>query len=221
MRDTDTRQRFEKFACEMHRSSTPARGEIEFSRLRLCERDQLLDVLGWQRGGDDQHRRRGRDHPDRHRFAHVVAELRIKARIDAECDLTEQQGVAVRRRLGRKRVADVGSRTAAVIDDELNAQIFRELRRDHPGDGIAAAARGKRNDQRNRLCRVALRICHTAERCAARNQSCYDPVLNRPHDVVSLTSVFIQLNPSSVRPRGLYSQPTQPPYPNSSNRCSR
>jgi hypothetical protein len=101
-------------------------------------------------GGDDQ--RRVCDQHDRleilvgivgHRLVHQPV-LRDRAR------RREQQGVAVRWRLGDHRAADIATSAAAIFNDELLAERVAEHRRDHAGKHVGAAAGWERHHQGDR-----------------------------------------------------------------------
>ncbi|MNY14496.1 hypothetical protein D3C86_1476730 [compost metagenome] len=69
----------------------------------------------------------------------------------------EQQRVAIGRRLGHHRAADISRGTGLVVDHDLLAKALAQPVRNHTGAGIRNAARRERHDQPDRARRVVLR----------------------------------------------------------------
>jgi len=138
-----------------------ARGAIgQGARLRLGERDELLQVLRRHvRRVDHEDVRHLREQRDRHEIlVDVVRQLREHVRIHRErADVADDDRVAVR--LGARDLLhrDVACSARLVVDDHLLAERLRHLRRHRARDDLGAAARRERHDEPHRLRRPGLR----------------------------------------------------------------
>src|SRR5436190_11604914 len=72
-------------------------------------------------------------------------------------DISEQHGVAVRRRFGDEVGAQIGRRARLVLDHERLADEFGHFLSDQPREKISSAAGGVRDDQMDRLGWIVLR----------------------------------------------------------------
>src|ERR1043166_5998141 len=138
---------------------------------------------------DDDHLVGGRK---RDRFEvpeRIVWHLAEENRIDGETADVEQDGMAVRRRLGHLGGADAAARAADVLDIELLSQLLAQLLNDQPRENIGRAAGRKRDDTAHRPPRIRLRpgvarpaaesrrARSEAEKCAARKLHHDSPIL--------------------------------------------
>src|SRR5205823_13907403 len=88
----------------------------------------------------------------------IVRELRIERGIDpVRRRRTEEQRVAIRRRLRNELGADRSGRTGAVVDDNRLSETVGELLTDRTRDQIERTARGEGRYQADGLCRITLR----------------------------------------------------------------
>jgi len=86
----------------------------------------------------------------------VDRQVRKDRGIDRDrADVAEIDRVTVGGRLGGELHADIARRAGAVVDDDLLAEEFGELRRNDPRHEIRGAARGEGNDHPDRPIRVA------------------------------------------------------------------
>ena len=76
----------------------------------------------------------------------------------------DRQRVPVGRRVRRDFRADDAAGAAAVVDDDLLAQVLAQVRGDHAPDHVVAAAGRERNDEPHRLHRIVLRRRRGRER---------------------------------------------------------
>src|SRR6185436_5579982 len=88
----------------------------------------------------------------------VVGQPGIQRRVHGEADVVDENGVAVRRRLRHGLRSYGAPGAAAVIDDDLLAQVFAQTLRQQAPDDVVAAAGGERDDQTYRL-RGIDRLC--------------------------------------------------------------
>ena len=131
MHDVDLRHALEQLAGQMIGGAVARRGEVDLARLLFRQRDQFPHILGRYCGIDDQHDRRSREQCDgREIRGRIERELAVERLIDGERPgRGEQQGVAVRLRLGDEIAAGVSAAAGAVLDDELLAEIVTEFLR--------------------------------------------------------------------------------------------
>ena len=101
--------------------------EIEFARVLLRHGDEVAHRLGRERRIGQQHNRHGADQADRREvLARVEPGVNVEARIDRDrSGVTEQQRVAVRRRLRDDARADGSAAAGPVVDHDLLAERFR------------------------------------------------------------------------------------------------
>ena len=143
----------------MREAAVPGRGDIERTRFRLGERNEIRDVLHGQRWTDDQYHRRRGDHRNRGEILQrVVVEFAVDRRVDRDFRRArEHQRVPVRRRAHHRFGADRTSSAGAVVDDYLLPQKLGEFLREHSAHVVGAASGGEWHDQPNRLDRISLR----------------------------------------------------------------
>jgi hypothetical protein len=72
-------------------------------------------------------------------------------------EVADEQGVAIRRRLGRQRGAQAGAAAGAVFHHEGLAEAAAELLGEQPGRGVRGATGGVGHDDPHRPVRVGLR----------------------------------------------------------------
>jgi hypothetical protein len=109
---------------EMREAATAAGGVGQFSRLRLCERDEFLHSLRRDFRVDDQHERVLHHQADRRKVLfRVIRQGAVQALIDGKRGARRhQQRVAVGRRLGDILRGDLRGRAGPVLDDERLAE---------------------------------------------------------------------------------------------------
>ena len=135
----------------MLKAADAGRRVVEFARLLLRERDQLLHVVHRQLRIDGKHVRTGRENRNwREGSDRIVVEL-VERRVHRMRDRDDQQRVAVRRCGGRGLGAEHTAGAAAIVDEHLVPELFGKLVRYQSPDHIVAAAGRKRNDQPYRL----------------------------------------------------------------------
>ena len=82
----------------------------------------------------------------------IVSELPIERRIDGLCaDRAHEEGITVRGGARNTFGTDVPARPAAVVHQDLLAQLLRELLRKRPRNDIGGAAGRKGHDQPKRV----------------------------------------------------------------------
>src|SRR5262245_37052393 len=124
----------------------------------LHQVDQLLDRLRRHVGMDDDGVRRRARLGDRDEVpVGIVGRLGEQARIDHVARGHEQDRIAVGRRPGGGTHAEVPGGTTLVLDDELLAELFRQLVPDQERHHVGRAAGRERHDDAHGLGRVGLR----------------------------------------------------------------
>src|SRR5689334_2447319 len=115
-----------KHSAEMDAAAGACRRVIEFARLRLGERNQLLNVVDGNRLVHHDNERTGGDQSDRREIlAWVIADIWVKCRVDGErAGTTEPERISVGCGLGDSAGADRAAGAAAVLDDERVAESF-------------------------------------------------------------------------------------------------
>ena len=161
-------------ADEMRPAAGRRGAERELARLLLGERDQLGDRLRRKvRMRHDADAHLGDVADRREVAAHVVAGIRIERDVDrGRRRIREHQRVAVGRRLRRLPHGDHAVGAAAVLDHDLLAERIGQPLRDQPRDGVVAAARRERHDQRDRARRIGLRSAAPAGTQTLQRTSC-------------------------------------------------
>ena len=117
--DIDAGHGIEQFRCQMRCGADRTRGIIEFPRLSLGQRDQLLDGLYRQRRMHDQYAQRPHQQRDGGKIPHRIVSGFFEQRYHRKRAAGNQQGVAVGRRFGYEQSR---RQRAAVIDYHLLAQ---------------------------------------------------------------------------------------------------
>ena len=131
-------------------------------------RNELLERLDRQRGGDDEHAGLATDQRDRREVLdRVIGKLGIQRGADRIGLRREQKRVAVWRRLRHDVGADGRARAGLVVDDHLLAEPLRELLRDHAHRPVDRTARREGHDDAHRPRRIILR---PRRGCAERNE---------------------------------------------------
>ena len=158
MHDIDVGRQLEQFARQMRQAAGTGRGEIQFPRLRLGERDQFLHVPGGEVGRDYQHLGHGGD--QRHRreiLQRIIGDL-FHARADSERARTRDcDGVTVGWGLGDRVGAEHAALAAAVVDQHRLLGNLGHALSDHARDNVIGAAGRERHDQLDGLCGEILR----------------------------------------------------------------
>ena len=141
----------EQLARNMTDRADAGRSVVDLSRVGLGVSDQLRDRVHRKRGMHDNRRGRVADQPDRCEIlAGIETGIGIDPRRDGEgAGITEHQRVAVRRGPGDLRGRNRAPGAAAVVDDELPAELFAELVGHDPRDDAGGAAGRERIDQRD------------------------------------------------------------------------
>jgi hypothetical protein len=126
---------------EVGGTSDSARGDGDFFRLGLRERDEVLRCLGLHRRIDEKNHRGGADQADRREVADgIVMYPLLDRRNDGVRHVGEQEGVAVRRGFGSNLDAEAAAGAGTVVDDDLLAERFRHPLADEASEHIRAAA---------------------------------------------------------------------------------
>ena len=131
----------------MERRADAADPDRQFVRLRVRQRDQLLEILCRQIGAPDQQARHPRDHGDRREIGdRIVRQRRIKRGVDRVAAEAHQQRVAIRRRFRDRRRGQVAAGAGAVLDQDGLFQRRCHRIGDRARHRIGRAA-GRRADQ--------------------------------------------------------------------------
>ena len=129
----------------------PPEAKRELARARSRQRDQLGQRPHRQRRMDRQHVGHARAEHDRREVRHeVVGQLAHQRDVDRVRRPGEEQGIAVRRRLGRQRRADVGRAARPVVEDDLLAPDRSDVLGHHARDEIGVGAGGVGHDHPHR-----------------------------------------------------------------------
>jgi hypothetical protein len=123
--------------------------------LRPGQRDEFLLRLRSHRGMADQHEGDGGQHADRFEvLQRIEGHLGIQAAVGRQrAGRAYAQGVAVGRRLGDDRQADVAARARAVVHHHLLAELLVEPRDQHAHDRVGTAAGREGHHHADRLFR--------------------------------------------------------------------
>ena len=149
--DVDLRRQLEQFAGQMRQAAGAGRCEIEFSGLRLGQRDQFAHVLGGNIARDHQHFRHLRDQGDGLQILQRIVGDLFHAGADGErARARNRDGVAVRFRLRHRVGSEHAALSAAVVDQHRLLGQFRHALADHARDDVVGAAGRKRHDQPDR-----------------------------------------------------------------------
>ena len=150
----------------------PTPGMTHPRRILLHPRDQLRQRVGFEGLAPDQHQRIGVDHGDRQEILLGVERQRLVERhVGRDLQIVDEQGVAVGRRARDALAGDVGAAAADVLDDEVLAELGRELRADLPRHLVGRAARRIGHDDGDRPRRIGLRVCDgDASECCERDR---------------------------------------------------
>ena len=148
--------------------------------------DEALEIFRREiRLADDRHRHVG-DQADRLKaFDRIVGQGLVEADAGRLADVTEQDRVAVRFRLGDAGRADRSAGAADIHDDDLLSQAAPHRFGDQAGDDVARPGGGERHHHRHRAVRIILRERRYG--AAQEQESGCDP-LPKLHDGVSSPS---------------------------------
>jgi hypothetical protein len=139
MHDVDPGSRLEHLD---HQLSADRRAIRELPRLRLGERDELLDRRGGELRLTDDHERQRADLSHSGEIARgIERQVWVEARIDRQRRRREQQRVAIRARLRDEIVADSRARARPVVHDHALAPAVAQLLADQTREEIVERAR--------------------------------------------------------------------------------
>ena len=126
MGDEHARLRFKQFSAEMAVGAVSAGAVVELAGPGLCQGNELGQVFNRQAARHHQHTAGFGHIHHRHKVAlDVVWDFRIDDRPNrVRAAGSNEQGVAVRRRLGHMVRADGASSARTVVDDDLLAKFF-------------------------------------------------------------------------------------------------
>ena len=146
-------------AGEVLRRAVAGRRVLDLALLRVDVRDELREVLRRHRRVDGQDQRHAQQVRDRRQvLRRIERHLLVEARIDHDRRARrDEQRVAVGRRLGDHRRADVAAGAAAVVDDERLLQLLRQPLGHRARGDVRRSARRPRHDDGDRLGRIRLR----------------------------------------------------------------
>ena len=162
--EVDAGRQLEQFGAEVLEAADAGRGVVQFSRVRLGERKQVLHRLDRRLRIDHQYVRPGGENRNRREgFDRIVFE-RVQRRVDRMRDRDDAQRIAVGRRHGAGFRAEGGAAAAAVFDVDLLAELRAEMLRDQAADHVVAAARRERDDQPYRSGRIIVGAGRRGER---------------------------------------------------------
>jgi hypothetical protein len=148
---------FEKLAAEVVRGADPGMSVSELAGLGAGKGDELRKRLGGYGGRNDQEVRCDEHLGDRGKILErIVGQLVIEARADHQRRVAaHEERVAVRRRLGDPIGCDVAAGAGDVLDDHRLAPAFGEPVGEETCGDVGRHARGKPDDDPDRLFRVA------------------------------------------------------------------
>jgi hypothetical protein len=156
----------EELADQVVRRSHAGRGVGELVRIGLGVGDEIARALDRHLRIHHHHVGHDRHHADRREIlVEVVGELRVSRLRDRVMDRSHEKRVAVGRRLRGFRRAERAARAAAVLDHDLLAPFFRQLRADHARQQIGRSARRERHDPADRLGGILLRMGSKRHQC--------------------------------------------------------
>ena len=139
---------FKQLTRQMVRGASTGRAVVELAGVSLHLRHEGLEVTRNVLGVDHQHLRHVGDECDRHKvFFDVVVELGVHRWRNGVVHGPHKQRVAVGCGAGRDAGAQRATRTTAVVNHQLFAGLFGELRRQRPRKRIRAPTRRERHDQ--------------------------------------------------------------------------
>ena len=164
------RRRIQELTRQVMRRAAAGGAEVVLLRLRLGERDHVLDRLRpYRRTGDENDGRRARAGDGREILHRIERQFAVEAGIDGERNDRHQQRVTVRRGLGDDIGADVAARAAAVVDHHCLPHAVGKFLAHRAGDDVGGAARRKRHDHADCFMRISLRRRRGA-RCRQRQR---------------------------------------------------
>ena len=167
MNDVGVRHKLEELGVHVRETADPRRRIEELPRLRLRERDQLFDVLHWQRRMHREHAVAKADQRDRLvRFGVLDAFRQLLIEQVTVCRRREHERVAVGRRRGGEVHAEDGTRSRTVVHQDRLLETLRELRRNDACDDVRASAGRPRHEQAHGF--LGPRDRGHARRCDAR-----------------------------------------------------
>jgi hypothetical protein len=158
VRELDLARAREHRAQQVIDRTVASRAEAHIAGLRACECDQFADTLHGQGTvhGDDK-RYAGQRGQRSEALLRIPGQSLVQARVDRMGAYeTEQPGVAVRRGLGDKIVADVAAGTRTVVDEYLLAPAIGQLLADDARQRVGGTAWRLRHHQPDRTCRPRL-----------------------------------------------------------------
>jgi hypothetical protein len=121
--------------------------------------DEFGEVLGRERQVLFHHIGERHGAGDRGGVAHEVErDVGVERLVDGVVRRHEADGVAVGRRGQHVLHADIAAGADVVLDDELLAELFRQVLAEDARDGVVGAAGGERHDEAHRPRRIIERV---------------------------------------------------------------
>src|SRR5438552_5818274 len=142
----------------MRRRADPARSKVDLPRIGFRIGDELGDVVSWDRQVYLHHVSQSHRPGNRDAVAdEVEGKPFVERRVDGVVRADEDDSVTIWRSAECGLHADIAARTDPVLDDELLAQMIRQILADDARNDVVGAARRKANNPVHRPCRIGLR----------------------------------------------------------------
>ncbi|EKD37080.1 MAG: hypothetical protein ACD_75C01266G0001 [uncultured bacterium] len=145
--EIDARHHLEELHPHMLKAADARTCADQFTRFLFREIYKLLDRLGRYARMDGKRVRSAPQLRDRGKCLRRIERQLIERGIIGVCSGNNQQRISVRLRLCGHFRADNAPRAAAVVDDHLLTEVFRQFGGDQAPDDIVAPARRERNDE--------------------------------------------------------------------------
>ncbi len=158
----------EPFAVEMRRIAGARRRVVDLAGIGLRVGDEVAELLVAFGGIEDHHDRHVAERDDRGEIGHLETEVRAGRRRHGMGRGIDQDGVAVRLRLGDRAHADGVAGAWAVFHNDRLPELGGELIGDDARHDVARAAGGQRHDDADRLGRP--RRCRSLRRCGSSQE---------------------------------------------------
>jgi hypothetical protein len=162
--------RHEKQSAELRGGAQARMGKCHILPARFDVLDQIRERFRLvSRPGDDRHTgiRDDADGPEIGR--RIKRQFAIEGDGGRQSEMVEQDGVPVGIGANGSMTAGRAASTGHILDNDILAEDAAHRFRGHPSDRVGRPSGGKRNDHRDRPCRIIL--CHSRRRDRHRQQN--------------------------------------------------